>query len=86
MSAGATRGRLRQVIPWLWLAISLLWAVVIIVTDELGWPLAVDRNDRRAPHLSQQDRSCPGPRARAGKETANDYIGMAQATNPHVRK
>lgn len=41
MSAGATRGRLRQVIPWLWLAISLLWAVVIIVTDELGWPLAL---------------------------------------------
>jgi hypothetical protein len=41
MSAHATRGRLRQAVPWLWLAMSLAWAVVIIVTDELAWPLAL---------------------------------------------
>jgi hypothetical protein len=32
---------LRRAIPWLWLAMSLSWAVVIIVTDQLAWPLAL---------------------------------------------
>jgi hypothetical protein len=41
MTDVAFRGRLRKVVPWLWLAMSLAWAVVIIVTDELAWPLAL---------------------------------------------
>ena len=41
MSADATSRRLRQAVPWLWLAMSLAWAVIIIVTDELAWPLAL---------------------------------------------
>ena len=41
MSADATRHQVRRAVPWLWLAVSLAWAVVIIVTDELAWPLAL---------------------------------------------
>lgn len=41
MTAVASRSRLRQAVPWLWLALSLLWAVVIVVTDQLAWPLAL---------------------------------------------
>lgn len=41
MTAGTLRSRLRRAIPWLWLAMSLLWAVVIIVTDQLAGPLAL---------------------------------------------
>ena len=33
--------RLRQALPWLWLAMSMGWAVVIFVTDQLAWPLAL---------------------------------------------
>lgn len=32
---------MRKAIPWLWFAGSLLWAIVIIVTDQLAWPLAL---------------------------------------------
>ncbi|MGA7098584.1 MAG: hypothetical protein WB245_13545 [Acidimicrobiia bacterium] len=41
MSADLTQSRLRKVLPWLWLAMSLLWAAVIFVTDQLAWPLAL---------------------------------------------
>lgn len=41
MTADVSRGPLRQALPWLWLAMSLLWAVVIIVTEHLVWPLAL---------------------------------------------
>ena len=41
MSDSAIKGQLRKVVPWLWLAMSLAWAVVIVVTDELAWPLAL---------------------------------------------
>ncbi len=41
MSDSAIEGQLRKVVPWLWLAMSLAWAVVIVVTDELAWPLAL---------------------------------------------
>ena len=39
MTAAALRSRLRRAIPWLWFAMSLLWTVVIILTDQLAWPL-----------------------------------------------
>lgn len=28
-------------LPFLWLGLSFLWAVVIIVTDHVAWPLAL---------------------------------------------
>lgn len=41
MTASVLMTRLRQVVPWLWLVMSLAWAVVIIVTDQLARPLAL---------------------------------------------
>ncbi len=41
MRADEKRARLRRAVPWLWLALSALWAVVVIVTDVPAWPLAV---------------------------------------------
>lgn len=41
MTAHKSGSRWRTAIPWLWLAMSALWAVVIIVTDQLAWPLAL---------------------------------------------
>ena len=41
MSADTSRSQWRRAIPWLWLAMSLVWAVVIVVTDQLAWPLAL---------------------------------------------
>lgn len=41
MTANMSRSRLRRVLPWLWLGMSMLWAVVIIVTGQLAWPLAL---------------------------------------------
>lgn len=35
------RTRLRKAVPWLWLGLSATWAVVIFVTDQLAWPLAL---------------------------------------------
>ncbi|MGB7861570.1 MAG: hypothetical protein WBM90_13825 [Acidimicrobiia bacterium] len=52
-----SRSRWRTAIPWLWLAMSLLWAVVIIVTDELAWPLALWVATTVGPLTYQQRRS-----------------------------
>lgn len=44
MAPEATNGwelRVRKLIPWLWLGLSMVWAVVIFVTDQLAWPLAL---------------------------------------------
>ena len=41
MSTHSSRSGVRQGVPWAWLALSLGWAVVIIVTDRLAWPLAL---------------------------------------------
>ena len=32
---------MRKAVPWLWLALSVSWAVVIVITDQLAWPLAL---------------------------------------------
>jgi hypothetical protein len=37
----STRRRNLQLLAFGWLALSLVWAGVIIVTDELAWPLAL---------------------------------------------
>jgi hypothetical protein len=37
----ADRSTLRRVLPFAWLALSATWAAVIIVTDQLAWPLAL---------------------------------------------
>ncbi len=39
MSTGTRSGL--DVLPWLWLGLSVVWAVVIVVTDQLAWPLAL---------------------------------------------
>jgi hypothetical protein len=41
MSADLTPSSLRKTLPWLWLSMSVLWAVVIFVTGQLAWPLAL---------------------------------------------
>ena len=28
-------------LPWVWLGLSVAWAVVIMVTEHLAWPLAL---------------------------------------------
>jgi len=35
------RTRLLRALPWLWLGLSAAWAVVIFVTDQMAWPLAL---------------------------------------------
>ena len=41
-AAGAARGaHLLKTLPWLWLGMSAVWAVVILATDQLAWPLAL---------------------------------------------
>lgn len=35
------RSTLQRLLPWAWLALSVVWAAVIIVTDRLAWPLAL---------------------------------------------
>ena len=54
----ARRSTTRRVLPLAWLALSATWAAVIVVTDQLAWPLvlwiattvgpltALDRRDR----------------------------------------
>lgn len=41
MSDGRGRSRLRRYLPLLWLTMSACWAVVIVVTDQVAWPLAL---------------------------------------------
>ncbi len=40
-SEPADRSTLRRILPFAWLAFSAVWAAVIIVTDQLAWPLAL---------------------------------------------
>lgn len=35
------RATLRRVVPFVWLALSATWATVIVVTDQVAWPLAI---------------------------------------------
>ena len=37
----ARRAHLVNALPWLCLAMSAAWAVVIFATDQLAWPLAL---------------------------------------------
>lgn len=41
MTADLSRSHSLGALPWLWLAMSLLWLVVVIVTDQPAWPLAL---------------------------------------------
>jgi hypothetical protein len=36
-----TRMRLLRLVPFLWIALSLAWLVIVIVTDRPAWALAV---------------------------------------------
>lgn len=35
------RSTWRRALPAAWLALSAVWAAVIVVTDQVGWPLAL---------------------------------------------
>ena len=37
----AWRTRLLNALPWLWLGMSAAWAAVLVITDQLAWPLAL---------------------------------------------
>lgn len=30
-----------RMLPFAWLALSAVWAVVVVVTDQVAWPLAI---------------------------------------------
>ncbi|MGK0225794.1 MAG: hypothetical protein ACI8XD_000603 [Thermoproteota archaeon] len=36
----SSRARLATALPWLWIALSALSAVIILTTNQLAWPLA----------------------------------------------
>ena len=36
-----SRSRWFRLLPWAWLVLSAIWAVVIFVTDQVGWGLAL---------------------------------------------
>ena len=73
MSDVAFRGRLRKVVPWLWLAMSLAWAVVIIVTDQLAWPLALWVATTVGPLTYFSRSESNRARESRGKGTLNDH-------------
>jgi hypothetical protein len=35
------RSHVLNALPWLWLGLSAVWAVVIFATDQVAWPLAL---------------------------------------------
>jgi len=39
--SAARRAHLLNALPWLWLGMSAAWVVVIFITDQLAWPLAL---------------------------------------------
>ncbi len=40
-TSGSGRERMLTALPWLWLGLAALWAVVIFTTDQAGGPLAI---------------------------------------------
>lgn len=50
---------MRRLIPWLWLGLSMAWAVVIFVTDQLAWPLALWIATTVGPLTLLRSRSAP---------------------------
>lgn len=50
---------MRSLIPWLWLGLSMAWAVVIFVTDQLAWPLALWIATTVGPLTLLRSRSAP---------------------------
>lgn len=61
--------RLQRAIPFLWLALSMAWAVVILVTDQLAWPLALWIATTLGPLTALQARS---RRRQAGGQVAQE--------------
>jgi hypothetical protein len=55
------RTRLLKVLPWLWLGLSAVWAVVIFITDQLAWPLALWIATTVGPLTALNNRLDPNP-------------------------
>ncbi|MCZ7534001.1 MAG: hypothetical protein M5U23_11475 [Acidimicrobiia bacterium] len=51
--------KIQRLLPWLWLGFSMAWAVVIFVTDQLAWPLALWIATTVGPLIYLQTRSQP---------------------------
>jgi hypothetical protein len=55
------RTRLLNALPFLWLGLSAAWAVVILVTDQLAWPLALWIATTVVPLTALKTRLDPNP-------------------------
>ncbi len=55
------RTHLLNVLPWMWLGFSAAWAVVILVTDQLAWPLALWIATTVGPLTALKTRLDPNP-------------------------
>ena len=58
------RTHLLSALPWLWLGLSAAWAVVIFVTDQLAWPLALWIATTVGPLTALKARLDPNPTPR----------------------
>ena len=58
------RTHLLSALPWLWLGLSAAWAVVIFVTDQLAWPLALWIATTVGPPTALKARLDPNPTPR----------------------
>ena len=61
---GAGRALVLNALPWLWLGLSAVWAVVIFVTDQLAWPLALWIATTVGPLTALKARLDPNPTPR----------------------
>ena len=55
------RTRLLNALPWLWLGLSAAWAVVVFVTDQVAWPLALWIATTVGPLTALKTRLDPNP-------------------------
>jgi hypothetical protein len=35
------QNQLLAALPWLWISLSVFWAGIILVTDQMAWPIAL---------------------------------------------
>ena len=54
------RTRTREALPWMWLGLSAAWLLLIVVTDQPAWPLAVWIAATIAPLAARTARPEPG--------------------------
>jgi len=65
------RQRWAKWLPFLWLGLSAIWAAVIVVTDQLAWPLALWIATTLGPLTAMRRRFEP-PRTEYGTSLESD--------------